>query len=87
MAKIIVTTVNSGTKEMVDTNYRFSQAGSYVSVYGPKGEYVGPVREPIEEIQRCINEAEATEKTVATNTKLDLILENQKKIMEALRIR
>ena len=87
MAKIIVTTVNSGTKELVDTNYRFSQAGQYVCVYGRKGEYVGPVGESIKEIQRRINEAEATEKTAATNAKLDVILENQKKIMEALRIK
>lgn len=87
MAKIIVTTVNGGAKKLVDTNWKFDQSGPYVSVFGPKNEYVGPVVESIEEIQRRINEAEATEEMVATNAKLDKILENQKKIMEALRIK
>lgn len=87
MAKIIVTTVNSGTKELVDTNCSFRQFGDYINIYDLKGCYVGQTGESMEEIQRRINEAEATEKTAATNAKLDVILENQRKILEALRIK
>jgi len=84
MAKIIVTTVNGGVKKLVDTNWKFDQSGPYVSVFGPKNEYVGPVVESIEEIQRRINEAEATEEMAATNAKLDRILANQEKIFRIL---
>lgn len=87
MAKIIVTTVNSETKELVDTNCSFIQVGDRINIYDLQGKYVGPARESMEEIQRRINEAEATEKMAATNAKLDVILENQRKILEALRIK
>ena len=42
--------------------------------------HLRPVKESMEEIQRRINEVEAE----ATNTKLDLILENQKEILTLL---
>ena len=80
MAKIIVTKRNGGSKVLVDTNSKIDSDRGWVTVVGPGNDWIGPVTESIEEIQKRINEAEAQ----ATNKKLDEILENQRKILEKL---
>ena len=87
MAKIIVTGIN-GRKYLVDSNSKFETSTRSNSIRvttsgGPERLYLQPIEESMEEIQKLINEAEAE----TTNAKLDLILENQKKIMEALRMK
>ncbi len=88
MAKIIVTKLD-GERALVDTNSKFetcTRSGCVLVTTGRdvvKDLYLNPIKESLEEVQKFINEVEAE----ATNAKLDLILENQRKILEALRIK
>lgn len=90
MAKIIVTVPN-GKKYLVDSNSKFETSTKYntvlVTTIGRGAVWMdsAPIKESMEEIQKRINEAEAAE-TESNNEKLDFILENQKKILKALRI-
>lgn len=87
MAKIIVTGIN-GVKYLVDSNSKFETSTRHDSILvttsgGPERLYLQAIKESMEEIQKLINEVEAKD----TNAQLDLILENQEKIMKALRIK
>lgn len=86
MAKILITGI-LGARYLVDSDSKFESGinnPDCVRVTTKDRTLCGfAIRENMTEIMERIKEAEAE----TTNTKLDLILENQKKIMEALRIR
>jgi len=89
MAKIIITGI-LGTRYLVDSNSKFESGSTpnCVRVTTKDKTLCGfAIRETMTEVMELIKEAEAEAETETTNKKLDLILENQKKIMEALRIR